>query len=1074
MLFRSVKIKFLTTLPSGNAPTSTSSVIIDEVAFLKFATINRVSTPVITPESGNISDSTEVTITCATEGASIYYTTDGSLPTSASTLYSAPFYIPAASATVQAIAIMEDVMDSEVARAEYVYVAANQVVAPVITPEGGTFTGDVYVKITCATEGARIYYTLDGTTPDTTSSTLYTDSIMLLNTTTVKAIAAKTDMENSEVATETYTLPVTINVDDIAGFYSVSAAAPTDSIDYYRITDAVTAVYQQGQNLYIHDASGWLLIYGAQDSTFVNGDLLQGVKGKHGLYQGCAQMTYAILPEATQGVAVAPVEKLIGGLAIADNYMYVKLTGVSFTTAANYTTGSTTNGTVSDGSNTITIRNNFRVINASYAIGDRVDIEGFVSVYNNAVQIYPISITDNPLTVETPVISPDGGDIAVATQVSITCATEDAIIYYTIDGTTPTTASAVYSAPFSVSETTTVSAMATKTSMTASAVATQTYTWVGIDTVATPVITPESGNILSGAAVTITCATEGATIYYTLDGTTPTETSAIYTAPLTIVYNTTVKAYAVNAGMADSEMAEATYTIVTSLVDEPVISPVGGNVTDTVTVTITCATAGAKIYYTIDGTTPDTLTATEYTAAFTVGETTTVKAIAAKAGMTTSNVVTETYTFPVPVVEEPVISPVGGNVTAPVTVTITCATAGAKIYYTTDGTAPDTLTATEYTAAFTVSATATVKAIAAKAGMTTSAVVEETYTFPMEVVETPVITPAGGNVTAATQVTITCATADAKIYYTIDGTTPDTLSSTLYTGAITVSVTTTVKAIAAKAGMTTSDIATETYTFPATTEVTDIAAFYAAGAAGTSGAKYTITGAVNVVYQNYMSLYVQDASGWLLIYGSFNGDSYTNGQLLEGVQGEYTTYQGYGQMINFTLPDATQGATVSPVIKQVADIVNDDVYMYVQLSGVYFTENVTFNTSSTTSGTVQQNGSQIGIRNNFRVIDATFTPAEELMIEGFVSVFSGTAQIYPTAISALSSVNTVELQPIYVSQGAIYVPANVGDQIEVYTVTGQCLVILKAEQALTVINDMPKDQILMVRVANKTSKVVVR
>jgi formylglycine-generating enzyme required for sulfatase activity len=83
-----------------------------------------------------------------------------------------------------------------------------------------------------------------------------------------------------------------------------------------------------------------------------------------------------------------------------------------------------------------------------------------------------------------------------------------------------------------------------------------------------------------------------------------------------------------------------------------------------------------------------------------------------------------------------------------------------------------------------------------------------------ETVATPVISPAGGTFTSAQSVTISGTTAGADIYYTIDGSIPSA-SSTKYTGAITVSSTTTIKAIAIKSGMTDSDIATSAYTISA-------------------------------------------------------------------------------------------------------------------------------------------------------------------------------------------------------------------------------------------------------------------
>ena len=118
---------------------------------------------------------------------------------------------------------------------------------------------------------------------------------------------------------------------------------------------------------------------------------------------------------------------------------------------------------------------------------------------------------------------------------SISDATSGATIYYTTDGTTPTTSSTPYTAPITVSATETVQAIAVKSGDTNSAVASASYTITSTPpTVSTPTFTPPAGAYTSAQSVTISDATSGATIYYTTDGTTPTTSSAIYAGPITV------------------------------------------------------------------------------------------------------------------------------------------------------------------------------------------------------------------------------------------------------------------------------------------------------------------------------------------------------------------------------------------------------------------------------------------------------------------------------------------------------------------------------------------------------------
>lgn len=82
-----------------------------------------------------------------------------------------------------------------------------------------------------------------------------------------------------------------------------------------------------------------------------------------------------------------------------------------------------------------------------------------------------------------------------------------------------------------------------------------------METVATPVFEPGSGELEANKEIVISCETEGATIYYTTDKSNPSVESTKYTEPIIFTEAMTVKAIAVKEGMLDSEIAEAVYTL---------------------------------------------------------------------------------------------------------------------------------------------------------------------------------------------------------------------------------------------------------------------------------------------------------------------------------------------------------------------------------------------------------------------------------------------------------------------------------------------------------------------------------
>ncbi len=259
----------------------------------------------------------------------------------------------------------------------------------------------------------------------------------------------------------------------------------------------------------------------------------------------------------------------------------------------------------------------------------------------------------------------------------------------------------------------------------------------------TPIFSLKSGVYQSGGPLIISNGMPNASIYYTTDGSIPTSASNLYGGPITVSPPEFVRAIATAPGYRNSGLAVANYTVALPPAPAtPTFSLAPGVYSTVRSVTISDATVGAKIYYTTDGTTP-ILSSPVYSAPITVSS---PEAITALAGISISdytvwdgiallNVGTEAslaataaYTINLPQTAAPTFSTLSRTFTAAQTVTISDATAGATIYYTTNGTTPTT-SSTLYTGTITISSSETIKAIAVANGYANSAVVSAAYTI---------------------------------------------------------------------------------------------------------------------------------------------------------------------------------------------------------------------------------------------------------------------------------------------------------------------------------------------------------
>jgi hypothetical protein len=321
------------------------------------------------------------------------------------------------------------------------------------------------------------------------------------------------------------------------------------------------------------------------------------------------------------------------------------------------------------------------------------------------------------LAAVTPTFSPGGGTYNTPQNVALSDTSLGATIYYTTDGSTPTTSSNPYAAPILVTQTTTIKAMAAAAGWTDSGVAAANYTLTL--RAATPTFSPLGGTYNAPQSVVLSSASPGVTIYYTTNGSTPTASSTPYTGPISVTRTTTIRALAGGGGWSSSPVASATFTLRAAT---PTFSPGGGTYNMPQGVTLTSASPDVPIYYTTNGNTPKT-SSTRYVGPIPVTRTTTIRARAIASGWTSSTVASTTYTLKV---ATPTFSPPAGTYTGAQTITLSVASPGATIYYTTNGSTPTTKS-TRYTRPIVITRTRTIKAIAAALGWSNSAIGSARY-----------------------------------------------------------------------------------------------------------------------------------------------------------------------------------------------------------------------------------------------------------------------------------------------------------------------------------------------------------
>jgi hypothetical protein len=242
-----------------------------------------------------------------------------------------------------------------------------------------------------------------------------------------------------------------------------------------------------------------------------------------------------------------------------------------------------------------------------------------------------------------PTFTPAGGAFIQGQTVWVKMAdtASGSSIYYTTDGSRPTPSSTKYTGEIPIKTTTTLNAIATLFGHNSSQTTTAVFNFY--PQAKAPSFSPAAGSFTAPQFVKIS-APEAGTIYYTTDGSTPTNKSTRYTGPVYVKTTETLKAYIVAPSFTPSPVATGTFKIL-PLAAAPVFTPIAGDYSKPQWVKITDASPGTTIYYTTDGATP-TDKSTRYTGQIYVRNTLTFKAIAYGPLWSPSAVATATFTIP--------------------------------------------------------------------------------------------------------------------------------------------------------------------------------------------------------------------------------------------------------------------------------------------------------------------------------------------------------------------------------------------------------------------------------------------
>ena len=813
-----------------------------------------VATPNYTPAGGTYTSAQSVTLTCATAGATIYYTTDGSTPSRTSAVYSTPIAVTGAT-TIKAIACTGTATSAVSTGVFYL-----QCATPAFSLPAGGYGSAQTVTISTTTSGATIRYTTDGTTPTETVGTVYTGPITINAGFLLKAIAYKPGILDSAVASGQYIIQAT------GAWY----------------TDPLTqgAWWSSGGG-YVYGSNGYVLCdWNGADIYNLTGSYVQSVTPT-GQYPWCWAAADQSDPRATINPATGTHSGACWASSGAAFDVLVTLVnpndGVQHRMAV-YCLDWDHYGPRSETLDLLDPSTGLTKLTGGPVTLSNFNGTWVVFYFTGNAKLHVVNTNGNSNAViaaiafdtqcALPTFSPTPGTYSSPQNVTISSATSGATSCYTTDGSTPSeTNGTVYTTPVNIGINTTLKAIAYKTGMADSPVTAGTYAINFDPTLIAGLELWLRADTLTQSGGTVTAWPDKSLAHQTVTVT----GGPAYQAANTGINNQPSVNFDFNDDRLDFPRMTDIRTVFWVLKKNAASNGYSFLLGDTTNYDFHCgdpwtsgqshmifdknwASANVRNGTTtlngtvIDGTTTYMPTMWSVLSVQTTGPVTASSfaldrslpgrlwdgdlaellvfntALSSQDVAAVTNYLTARYNLAG--VNNPptewITSPTNyAIVTAPATVAITanatdCDGTITKVDFYQGATLLGTCATSPYSYTWTNVAAGyyvlTAKATDNSGASTTSMAIGITV---QDQCATPTFTPAAGTYTAAQNVTISTTTSGASIRYTTDGTTPSDTVGTLYSSAVNISATTTLKAIAYKTGMANSAVVSGVYTIDA-------------------------------------------------------------------------------------------------------------------------------------------------------------------------------------------------------------------------------------------------------------------